>query len=290
MLNHILLIVILYLIINQMILAFSDEQVEISEDKILEDNISEYKIPEYKIPEYKISEYKIPEDKMSEDKILQDKMVEYKFSQPIITQPKIVEDKKETHNYINKPNYSNVDTIVPLDLFGKPYEVVPNKFIVWTFIIEKPWTQIVYNYGQQFPFRFFIKIKIPTLNDYQSWKHIIPNLDFDSKSGEVIISSKDEAGALAIANLIIANFQGQLSIENILEKNLIPISIIKAQQYELVKNKLREQIIESLQGKTTDSKPDFEQDLANNENKSSIKQNFENIDPDAYEGIEYTYL
>ena len=290
MLNHILLIVILYLIINQMILAFSDEQVEISEDKILEDNISEYKIPEYKIPEYKIPEDKILEYKMSEDKILQDKMVEYKFSQPIITQPKIVEDKKETHNYINKPNYSNVDTIVPLDLFGKPYEVVPNKFIVWTFIIEKPWTQIVYNYGQQFPFRFFIKIKIPTLNDYQSWKHIIPNLDFDSKSGEVIISSKDEAGALAIANLIIANFQGQLSIENILEKNLIPISIIKAQQYELVKNKLREQIIESLQGKTTDSKPDFEQDLANNENKSSIKQNFENIDPDAYEGIEYTYL
>ena len=285
MLNHILLIVILYLIINQMILAFSDEQVEISEDKILEDNISEYKIPEYKIPEDKILEYK-----MSEDKILQDKMVEYKFSQPIITQPKIVEDKKETHNYINKPNYSNVDTIVPLDLFGKPYEVVPNKFIVWTFIIEKPWTQIVYNYGQQFPFRFFIKIKIPTLNDYQSWKHIIPNLDFDSKSGEVIISSKDEAGALAIANLIIANFQGQLSIENILEKNLIPISIIKAQQYELVKNKLREQIIESLQGKTTDSKHDFEQDLANNENKSNIKQNFENIDPDAYEGIEYTYL
>ena len=285
MLNHILLIVILYLIINQMILAFSDEQVEISEDKILEDNISEYKIPEYKIPEDKILEYK-----MSEDKILQDKMVEYKFSQPIITQPKIVEDKKETHNYINKPNYSNVDTIVPLDLFGKPYEVVPNKFIVWTFIIEKPWTQIVYNYGQQFPFRFFIKIKIPTLNDYQSWKHIIPNLDFDSKTGEVIILSKDEAGALAIANLIIANFQGQLSIENILEKNLIPISIMKAQQYEMVKNKLREQIIESLQGKTTDSKTDYEQDLANNENKSITTQNFENSDPDAYEGIEYNYL
>lgn len=239
MLNHILLIVILYLIINQMILAFSDDQ-----------------------------------DKMQENKIVQDQIV----------QDQIVQEKKET------PNYSNVEKSVPFDLFGEPYQVVPNKFIIWTFIIEKPWTQIVYNYGQQFPFKFFIKIKIPSLNDYQTWKHIIPNLDFDSKTGEVIISSKDEAGALAISNLIIANFQGQLSIENILEKNLIPISIIKAQQYEMVKNKLREQIIESLQGKTTDSKPDFEQDLANNENKSTTTQNFENSDPDAYEGIEYTYL
>jgi hypothetical protein len=202
----------------------------------------------------------------------------------------ILQDKKEIHSYINKPDYSNVEELVPLDLFGKPYQVIPNKCIIWTFIIEKPWTQIVYYYGQQFPFKFFIKIKIPSLNDYQNWKHIIPNLDFDSKTGEIIISSKDEAGALAITNLIIANFQGQLNIENILEKNLIPISITKAQQYEMVRNKLREQIIESLQGKTSDSRTDYEQDLANNENKSTMKQNFENIDPDAYEGIEYTYL
>lgn len=245
MLNHILLIIILYLIINQMILAFSDDKVKNLENNVLEDNILK-------------------------DNILQ--------------------DKKEIHSYINKPDYSNVEELVPLDLFGKPYQVIPNKCIIWTFIIEKPWTQIVYYYGQQFPFKFFIKIKIPSLNDYQSWKHIIPNLDFDSKTGEIIISSKDEAGALAITNLIIANFQGQLSIENILEKNLIPISITKAQQYEMVRNKLREQIIESLQGKTSDSRTDYEQDLAKNENKSSIKQNFENIDPDAYEGIEYTYL
>ena len=45
----------------------------------------------------------------------------------------------------------------------------------------------------------------------------------------------------------------------------------------MVRNKLREQIIESLQGKTSDSRTDYEQDLAKNENKSSIKQNYENI-------------
>lgn len=58
----------------------------------------------------------------------------------------------------------------------------------------------------------------------------------------------------------------------------------------MVKNKLREQIVESLQGKSLESNTTFEKDLANNENKSNIKQNFENIDFDAYEGIEYTYL
>ena len=230
MLNHLLLIVILYLVINQMILAFSDDKVEISDDK------------------------------------------------------------KEVPSDINKPNHSKVEKVVPLDLFGKPYQVEPGKFIVWTFVQEKPWTQIVYNYGQEFPFRFFIKVKIPSLNDYQTWKQIIPNLDFDSKTGEIIIPSKDEAGALAITNLIVSNFQGQLSIENILEKNLIPISIAKAQQYEMVRNKLREQIIESIQGKTMGSKSDYEQDLAKSENRSSMKESFESIEPGAYEGDEFTYL
>lgn len=231
MLNHLLLIVILYLIITQMILSFSsDEKIEISSTK------------------------------------------------------------KELSKVHNKPNYSQVEKVIPLDLFGKPYQVEPNKFIIWTFLQQKPWTQIIYNYGQEFPFRFFIKIKIPSLNDYQMWKQIIPNMDFDSKTGEIIIPSKDEAGALAITNLIVSNFQGQLSIENILEKNLIPISITKAQQYEMVRNKLKEQIIESIQGKNEEHKSDFELDLAKNENKTELKESFDSMDPGAYEGGEFTYL
>jgi hypothetical protein len=202
----------------------------------------------------------------------------------------ISDEKKEVPSDVNKLNHSKVEKVVPLDLFGKPYQVEPGKFIVWTFVQEKPWTQVVYNYGQEFPLRLFIKVKIPSLNDYQTWKQIIPNLDFDSKTGEVIIPSKDEAGALAITNLIVSNFQGQLSIENILDKNLIPISITKAQQYEMVRNKLREQIIESIQGKSMGSKSDYEQDLAKSENKSSMKESFESIEPGAYEGGEFTYL
>lgn len=231
MLNHLLLIVILYLVINQMILSFSD-----------------------------------------------DKRIE------------ISNNKKEILKESSKPNYSQVEKVIPLNLFGKPFQVEPGKFIIWSFVQPKPWTQIIYNYGQEFPLRFFIKIKIPSLNDYQIWKQIIPNMDFDSKTGEIIIPSKDESGALAITNLIVSNFQGQLSIENILEKNLIPISITKAQQFVMVRNKLKEQIIESIQGKTMEQKSDFEQDLAKNEIKTNLKESFESVDPGAYEGGEYTYL
>lgn len=231
MLNHLLLIVILYLVINQMILSFSD-----------------------------------------------DKKIE------------IHNNKKEILKEISKPNYSQVEKVIPLNLFGKPFQVEPGKFIIWSFVQPKPWTQIIYNYGEEFPFRFFIKIKIPSLNDYQIWKQIIPNMDFDSKTGEIIIPSKDESGALAITNLIVSNFQGQLTIENILEKNLITISITKAHQFEMVRNKLKEQIIESIQGKTMEQKSDFEQDLAKNEIKPNLKESFESVDPGAYEGGEYTYL
>lgn len=208
------------------------------------------------------------------------------------TKVSVSDDKKEVPSSVSKPNHSGVVENIPLDLFGKPYQVDPNKFILWTFLQPKPWTQIIYNYGQEYPFRFFIKVKIPSLNDYQTWKQIIPNLDFDSKTGEVIIPSKDEAAALAIANLLVSNFMGQLSIDSILEKNLIPISITKAQQYEMVRIKLREQIMESLQGKSLSSSSDYEQDLAKQESKPSkvVRENFNDMEPSAYEGGEFSYL
>jgi hypothetical protein len=153
-------------------------------------------------------------------------------------------------------------------------------------------------------------MKLYPLNDYETWKQIIPNLDFDSRSGELIIPSKDEASALALANLIAINFAGQMSIDNILEKKLIQISVTKAKNHELVKNKLREQIIENLYGKTmqpTDN--NFERDLAlgtsNNqalvpridfasESFSDTFQHFtgtnNNGEIDAYDGSDFSYL
>ena len=201
-------------------------------------------------------------------------------------------DSKQKKNKKNKKSLKKKQK-VPLDLFGTPRDHKDNEYIVWVFYEPKPWSQIIYLYNQDFPFKFFIKVKIPSLNDYQSWKEVIPNLDFDAKTGELIIPSKDEASALAVANLILSTFGGQIKLETILEKGLIQISVAKAQQFDLVKNKLREQIIDNLQGKSTSiGNKDYEADLAkNNKDSSQTMEEFNSNEPmAAMPGESYSYI
>ena len=228
-------------------------------------------------------------------------------------------DNDDNHSDINSEESSDdikkkkkkltksVEATVPLDLFGKPADYKPNDYIMWNFPKPVPWSQIIYVYGEEYPFKFFIKIKIPSLNEYQVWKQIIPNLDFNSKTGEIIIPSKNEGSALAIANLIISTFTGQLTIETILEKNLIQISVTKALQFELVRTKLREQILEALSDKTYTThqtetgQNDFESDLAtskisasNNDTISASNNNIEKFNNNepiaAMDGEGYSYI
>jgi hypothetical protein len=126
-----------------------------------------------------------------------------------------------------------------------------------------PWSRIIKTKDEDYPYHFYLKINIPSLNDYTTWLQVIPNLGFDPQSGELIIPSKDEISALAIANLIAINFSGKISLTDILNKKLIPISINKARKHKIVQKKLREQIKEHIYGKTLmKENTDFEQDLA----------------------------
>ena len=135
---------------------------------------------------------------------------------------------------------------ISLTMFGKPSYIEENKYIAWSFSKPKPWSRIIYSYEDEYEFKFFLKVKIPSLNDYENWLSIVPNLDFITKTSELIIPSKDEASALAIAHLIVSNFNGSISIKEIMDKKLIPISVEKAIKYPLVRNKLKEQIMEAL--------------------------------------------
>jgi hypothetical protein len=176
-----------------------------------------------------------------------------------------------------------------------------------------PWSKIIIVRGDDYPFKFHIKLKIPSLNDFEQWKQIIPNLSFDPRPGELIIPSKDEASALALANLISINFLGQMSLANILDKNLIQISVGKAKGYEVVQNKLREQIMENLHGKQTVPESSWEQDLAQRDNRKtqpnptktpdlnsesftdtfeqySGKSNDSNDEIEAYDGSDFSYF
>lgn len=163
-----------------------------------------------------------------------------------------------------KKSFSDKDSESKIMVFDKP----------------NPWTKIIIVPLEEYPYFFHIKAKIPSLNDFESWKKIIPNINFDPRAGELIIPSKDESSALAIVNLILINFSGQMSIENILEKNLIQISIAKAKTHELVQNKLREQIMENIYGKQFNLvQPNYQQDLAKKKTRDKIiPQNSSNPD------------
>ena len=208
-------------------------------------------------------------------------------------------DSESDNKKKNKKKSKSKEPPISLNLFGKPHDYKPNEYILWLFNQPTPWTQIIYAYKQDYPFKFFIKVKIPSLNDYQSWKEVIPNLDFDARTGELIIPSKNEASALAVTNLILSTFKGQLKLETILEKGLIQISVLKAQQFELVKNKLREQIMDTLQGKTksdvqTTSNNDYEADLARSTIKEANNDNIEEFRDDepmaATSQEDYSYI
>jgi hypothetical protein len=255
MINQFLIILILYLVLNQVIQYYNDSS---SSSDTKEDGIE--------IADSVSSE---ADDQSEED-----------------------QKKKKKNKKSLKKKQS-----VPLDLFGPPRDHKENEYIVWLFNDPVPWSQIIYLYKQDFPFKFFLKVKIPTLNDYQSWKEVIPNLDFDARTGELIIPSKNEASALAVANLILSTFRGQIKLETILEKGLIQISVTKAQQFDLVKNKLREQIMDGLQGKSSAKSignNDYEADLARSTIKESNYENLEEFSSNepaaAVSGEHYSYI
>jgi hypothetical protein len=190
----------------------------------------------------------------------------------------------EDYNQVDKTNIDSVDEVIPKDYFGKPTDYQEGKYIVWEFNQHKPWTKIIYKNNSSNPLNFFIKVKIPSLNDYENWKKIIPNIDFDPRIGEIILPTTDEETALSIINLMLTNFKGDISINDIINKNLIDISINKARKYDVVKNKIREQIIDNITVKTKESfkdtqTPVFVKDLATN-----------NSDLIAYEGNEFSFI
>ena len=161
-----------------------------------------------------------------------------------------------------------------------PQNKLPKKsgYKVQEFNKPYPWTKVIYNENDEFPYYFHIRIVIPSLNDFEKWKQIIPNIDFNPNSGELIIPSKEEASALAVANLICINFSGQMTMENILNKDLIRISIHKSLTHEVVRNKLREQIMEVLYGKPSNNiKTNYEEDLAKNSSNKNNRNSNEKV-------------
>ena len=193
---------------------------------------------------------------------------------------------------------------VDINKYGKPYDYKQNNFIHWDFYDPKPWTKIIYKYGSNDPYNFYIKAKIPSLNDYENWKNYLTNINFDPRSGEIIISCQDEETALSIANLVVSNFKGDIKFDEIINKDLVGISIIKCKKYEVVKNKIKEQLIQNMIVKATNFN-DLNKQIENKEKQNIAKNNEQqsnnyfyynnnfvkkNSDFDAYDGNEYSFI
>jgi hypothetical protein len=240
----------------------------------------------------------IPNPVNSEIPIKQDKINNTSGMVSIVQTPKILSEGK----ILNKETFVNSKQPDPK---SQVKEVVFDK--------PNPWSKIIVNQTQEYPYLFHIRVKIPSLNDFENWKMVIPNLEFDPRTGELIIPSKDEPSAIALANLIVINFSGQICLNDILDKNLIGISVNKAKSYEVVQNKLREQIMENLYGKQFNvSQTSFQKDLAkkqeqitdtNNENNKvdfkseNFTDTFEHFSDnnneegiEAWDGNDFSYL
>lgn len=188
---------------------------------------------------------------------------------------------------------------------GKPDKILPEGYL---FIIDNPnpWNAIIYNENKEENYLFILKVR--NINSYTSnyqnnlknWKSIIPNINFDLKTGELIIPASDENFGLAVANLLLSNFKNDIDFKNIMENSLIQISIQKLRSHQSVRIKIVEQILENTGNSNqslTDTNPDYEEDLADTatasvsvESPEMTEQKKDNEIISAYEGGEFSFI
>ena len=131
-------------------------------------------------------------------------------------------------------------------------------------------------------------LKLNNFNESKlvQWKELIKNLKYDKINKKISYTTQQEGEALAITNLILSNLNNDIELKEILDNNLLQISIKKATNYKLVAKKLRE-LIESANSKEIEESFDFDVDTYNiDQNNSHNKQ-----DPfQPYIGKEYSLL
>ncbi len=253
--------IILYIIIQHLMDETDDSQLK-TQSKIKDEKSSTPKPQSkiYPLNSYELSKAETPFAK-SEPRV--NDVSNRAGTVATIQVPKIISEGRKVNEIIPKPTATSNTNAGRESFADRPQYVEAPQIEEVVYDRPNPWSKIIIDQRQEYPYLFHIRVKIPSLNDFENWKQIVPNIGFDPRTGELIIPSKDEASAIALANLIVINFTGQISLKDILEKNLIQISVAKAKSYDVVQNKLREQIMENLFGKQFNaSQTSFEKDLA----------------------------
>jgi hypothetical protein len=145
----------------------------------------------------------------------------------------------------------------------------------------KPWNKIS-QLNNDFT-KYILKINNFNENKLIEWKKIIKNLNYDKNNKNISYITQHEGEALAIANLILSNLNNDIKLEEILDNNLLQISIKKAVNHKLVSSKLRE-LIETSNNKEINETFDFDIDTYDIEQESKTNK----ITP--YLGKEYSLI
>jgi len=199
-------------------------------------------------------------------------------------------------------------------LYGKPSKLTDNGYL-FDSNIPKPWTYIIFN-NNSIPNHHYVVSLVPLLkssdrtsilNVIGLWVNFLKtnqvDLMFNGQTFDLLIPSQDEEFALTICNLIINNIKGNLTINNIVDNNLIQISMQKIKKYTVIKNKIVEQILENLnddshlitlsEGFTNSAENngilEYNEDLAMSDNNEDHKIQREN-NLEIYENKENTTL
>jgi len=212
-------------------------------------------------------------------------------------------DINTTENYYISDNtdlINTLDNVKPINntispnMFGKPSEQT-DKYILWENSSIEPWTRIVYKPDDNYSFYFFVKIRIPSLNDYQNWKNIINNIDFNPRPGEMIIPTMDEETALGIVYLILLNFKGDISTKDIVNNNILDTVINKIKKSTKFKSKIRQDVIDELNPKFKESFNDTKikhttDDFDEIKGYNDLQQNNDDDEFGVYEGAEFSFI
>ena len=142
-------------------------------------------------------------------------------------------------------------------MYGKPTKLTPNGYL-FTNNIPQPWNYIIFNKNSVPNHHYAVSLtpllkttdRTNILNIIGLWVNFLKtneiDLIFNGQNFDLMIPSQDEEFALTICNLVINNIKGNLNINNIVQNNLIQISMQKIKKYVQIKNKIIEQILENL--------------------------------------------